>query len=602
VARGDLDHQIDVTVRDEIGDLAAAFSHMTTALKDNQRRLAARMREIVALHDAGRAVSSVLDLDQVLRKIVDSVARVLHVRVCALWLVDVAPVPDGSGLPLRLGAARAKRGDGRIISRGEEVAELVQPLRAIARAAGEARAPLRIHSVVEDDAWRDAAVAATVTGSLVATPLERKGSVLGVIIIGRARDARAFSEADANLLATFADQAATAIENASLYSQVRSWSEELEQKVELRTAELTHMNEELGRTIQELRDTQAQLLLSERLAGLGHLVAAVAHEINSPTAAIRGTVDALADQVRRLTQLAHDLAGLGLSVTERGELLRLAAQVGAQSPSRRLPPPSAVRRVARELRAELEADRLPADDAAESARQIAELDLAPAEIARLRRLMGSEGGERASQRARVMVGYVAEYVHLHRSLFAIEHAIRRIQRIVGGLKSYSHLDQDASPRDADLHEGIEETLELLDPLLARGIRIHRRYGPIPRVPVYVDELNQVWTNLIHNAVQALDGQGEIAIETQAIDGGVAVRVIDNGPGIPEDVVPRMFDPLYTTKPRGEGSGLGLSIVRRILERHGGRIEVESQPGRTAFDVWLPLARGSEAAPTGPEAA
>jgi signal transduction histidine kinase len=602
VARGDLDHQIAVSVRDEIGDLAAAFSHMTTALKDNQRRLAARMREIVALHDAGRAVSSVLDLDQVLRKIVDSVARVLHVRVCALWLVDIAGDGDRPGLPLRLGAARAKRGDGRIISRGEEVAELVQPLRAIARAAGEARAPLRIHSVFEDDDWRDAAVAATVTGSLVATPLERKGSVLGVIIIGRARDARAFSEADANLLATFADQAATAIENASLYSQVRSWSEELEQKVELRTAELTHMNEELGRTIQELRDTQAQLLLSERLAGLGHLVAAVAHEINSPTAAIRGTVDALADQVRRLTQLAHELAGLGLSAADRSELLRLAGQVGAQSPTRRLPPPSAVRRVARELRAELEADRLPADDAAESARQIAELDLAPAETARLRRLMGSEGGERASQRARVMVGYVAEYVHLHRSLFAIEHAIRRIQRIVGGLKSYSHLDQDASPQEADLHEGIEETLELLDPLLARGIRIHRRYGSIPRVPVYVDELNQVWTNLIHNAVQALDGQGEIAIETQAIDGGVAVRVIDNGPGIPEDVVPRMFDPLYTTKPRGEGSGLGLSIVRRILERHGGRIEVESQPGRTCFDVWLPLAPASGAPPSGPEAA
>ncbi len=608
VARGDLDHQIDVSVRDEIGDLAAAFSHMTSALKDNQRRLAARMREIVALHDAGRAVSSVLDLDQVLRKIADSVARVLHVRVCALWLVEPGGPSAGAGdagLPLRLGAARAKRSDGRIISRGEEVAELVDPLAAIARAAGEARAPLRIHRVVDDDQWSGAAEAAGVTGSLIATPLERKGSVLGVIIIGRARDARAFSEADANLLATFADQAATAIENASLYSQVRSWSEELEQKVDLRTSELTHMNKELGRTIQELRDTQAQLLLSERLAGLGHLVAAVAHEINSPSAAIRGTVDALADQVRRLTHLSHELAGLGLTPTERGDLLRLAAELGAQSPGRRLPPPSAVRRAARELRAELEADRLPADDAAESARQIAELDLTPEEIARLRRLMGSEGGTRASTRARVLVGYVAEYVHLHRSLFAIEHAIRRIQRIVGGLKSYSHLDQDAAAQHADLHEGIEETLELLDHLLARGIRIHRRYGAIPRVPVFLDELNQVWTNLIHNAVQALDGQGEIAIETHAADGGVTVRVIDNGPGIPDEVMPRMFDPLYTTKPRGEGSGLGLSIVRRIIERHGGHIRVESRPGRTSFEVWLPQARGHAATGTGargPEAA
>jgi len=580
-------------VRDEIGDLSAAFSQMTTALKDNQRRLAARMREIVALHDAGRAVSSVLDLDQVLRKIVDSVARVLHVRVCALWLVDGAasgPGQGGGGLPLRPGAARARRGDGRIISRGEDVAELVQPLRAIARMVAERRAPLRIHRVVDDEVWRDVAVAAGVTGSLVATPLERKGNVLGVIIIGRARDARAFSEADGNLLATFADQAATAIENASLYSQVRSWSEELERKVDLRTAELTHMNKELGRTIQELRDTQAQLLLSERLAGLGHLVAAVAHEINSPSAAIRGTVDALDDQVRRLTQAAHELAGVSLGAGERDDLFRLAAEVAEHAAARRVPPPSAVRRAARELRAALALDTLPADRAASTARQLAELDLGADEMGRLRRLFGPEAGVRASHRARALVGYLTEYVHLHRSLFAIDHSIRRIQRIVSGLKSYSHLDQDASAVEVDLHEGIDETLELLDHFLARGIKIDRRYGSIPRVPVFVDELNQVWTNLIHNAVQALDGQGEIAIETQPADGGVRIRVIDSGPGIPDDVMHRMFEPLFTTKPRGEGSGLGLSIVRRILERHGGRIQVESRPGRTCFEVWLPVGR------------
>jgi signal transduction histidine kinase len=609
VARGDLDHQIEISVRDEIGDLAAAFSHMTSALKDNQRRLAARMREIVALHDAGRAVSSVLELDQVLRKIVDSIARVLHVRVCALWLVDgTAAEPGGAGPPLRLGAARAKRVDGRLISKRDDVDDLVQPLRAIARAVGESRAPLRIHSVVEDHGWRDAALSAGVTGSLVATPLERKGNVLGIIIIGRARDARAFSEADANLLATFADQAATAIENASLYSQVRSWSEELERKVDLRTSELTHMNKELGRTIQELKDTQAQLLLSERLAGLGHLVAAVAHEINSPSAAIRGAVDAAAEQMRRLTQLSHELANLGLSSTERDGFLALAGEVATQTASRRLPRPSVVRRAARELRAELEADRLPAEHAADSARLLAEMDLTPEEISRMRRLIATDGGERVGYRARVLIGYVAEYVHLHRGLFAIDHAIRRIQRIVGGLKSYSHLDQDASAQEVDVHEGIDDTLALLDHFLTRGIKINRRFGTIPRVPVYVDELNQVWTNLIHNAVQALDGLGEIVIETQAVEAGVAVRVIDNGPGIPEEVMPRMFEPLFTTKPRGEGSGLGLSIVRRILERHGGHIRVESQPGRTCFEVWLPLARGrargssEPGAAPGPEAA
>jgi two-component system, NtrC family, sensor kinase len=200
----------------------------------------------------------------------------------------------------------------------------------------------------------------------------------------------------------------------------------------------------------------------------------------------------------------------------------------------------------------------------------------------------------AGRRARVLVGYVSEYVHLHRAVSAIEHAIRRIQRIVGGLKSYSHLDQDAGAQEADLHEGIEQTVELLDHLLAHGITVTRRYGAIPRIPVHVDELNQVWTNLIHNAVQALDGEGEIAIETEEQEDGVVIRVIDNGPGVPEDVRSRLFEPFFTTKPRGEGSGLGLSIVRRILDRHGGKITVESLPGRTCFEVWLPRRRQAAA--------
>jgi signal transduction histidine kinase len=137
---------------------------------------------------------------------------------------------------------------------------------------------------------------------------------------------------------------------------------------------------------------------------------------------------------------------------------------------------------------------------------------------------------------------------------------------------------------------------LLDHLLARGISVARRYGKLPKIPVYVDELNQVWTNLIHNAVQAIDGPGEIAIETEADEDGVVVRVIDDGPGIAPEVRPRIFEPFFTTKPRGEGSGLGLGIARRIVvDRHGGTIDVASRPGRTCVEVRLPR-RGALAAP------
>jgi signal transduction histidine kinase len=176
---------------------------------------------------------------------------------------------------------------------------------------------------------------------------------------------------------------------------------------------------------------------------------------------------------------------------------------------------------------------------------------------------------------------------MHRTASTVRHAVGQIQRIVGALKTYSHLDQQAIRSDADLHEGLETTLALLHHAL-RDIVIERRYGVLPRVSVFVDELNQVWTNLIHNAQQALGGKGTIAIET-LVDGSAAViRVIDDGPGVSSDVLPRIFEPFFTTKPKGEGTGLGLGIARQIVAKHGGEMRCESHPGRTCFEVRLPI--------------
>ncbi|HEY4058829.1 MAG TPA: ATP-binding protein, partial [Kofleriaceae bacterium] len=171
---------------------------------------------------------------------------------------------------------------------------------------------------------------------------------------------------------------------------------------------------------------------------------------------------------------------------------------------------------------------------------------------------------------------------------------QQIQRIVGALKTYSHLDQQATRVEADLHEGLETTLTLLHHAL-RDIVVERQYGNLPRVPIFVDELNQVWTNLISNAQQALAGKGTIAIETDLVigAGGAAdqwavVRVIDDGPGVPADVLPQIFDPFFTTKPKGEGTGLGLGIARQIVDKHGGIMTADSKPGRTVFEVRLPI--------------
>lgn len=582
IARGDLDHRIRISEGDEIGDLASAFTHMTKALKTNQSRLAARMRELVALHDAGRAVSSVLSLDQVLRKLIDSVARVMDVRTSALWLVD----DGGEAVALRMGAARVRRaGDLRETLSGRDAAKQVAPLEVIAEEVALARATLRVDHIADDVHRREAAVAAGVTGSLIAVPLERKGVVVGVMVVGRSRDARPFNQADANLLATFADQGATAIENARLYEEVRAFNEELEQKVALRTAELTTMNDELGRALRELRETQAQLILSERLAGLGQLVAGVAHEINSPSAAIRGSIDSLAENVRRLTEASVAVASMPATREQRALFLHLVADEAPKLARSRVDSPVAVRRAAREVRARLEEQGVTEADARDAASALAEIgaaDLAP----RLYPLLPSVD-------PMVPVAFLKEHVYLQRNAETIAKAIARVQQIVRVLKSYSHLDQQASLVPTDIHEGIEDTLLLLQHELGRGIRVSRKYGKLPPVAVFVDELNQVWTNLVHNAVQALGGEGAIEIETETVGEGVAVRVIDDGPGIADDVMPRIFEPFFTTKAKGEGTGLGLGIVRNIVDKHGGHVRASSQPGRTCFEVWLPLDGGAE---------
>ncbi len=591
VSRGDLEHRIDIPGGDELTDLATAFNQMTSTLKDNQARLAARMREIVALHDAGRAVSSVIDLDSVSRKIVDAVARTFDIQLAALWLVE-----GGAHPKLRASAARARRADVSSALATDEALAAAESLRSLAEEVQRTRQPIRLVRASEDATYSESARRAGAPGPLVALPLDRKARVVGVLAVGRAEDAREFSEADFNLLTTFADQAGAAVENALLYQEVREASEELERKVRLRTAELTAINTELGKALANLRETQAQLILSERMAGLGLLVAGVAHEINSPTAAIRGSIDGLGAAINRVARHGAELAtrasvpAVGQAVTDFLE------KIAPQLAERPLVTGLAARKAARDLVTALEvATRTgtPLADPHALAADLADLGVSPDEA---RRLIEALGPDRLQ--ARAMIAALTDHVYLHRTSSTVRHAIGQIQRIVGALKSYSHLDQQATRVEADLHEGLETTLALLHHAL-RDIVVERRYGDLPHVAVYVDELNQVWTNLIQNAQQALAGKGAIAIETsvevRANTDWAVVRVIDDGPGVPEEALPQIFEPFFTTKPKGEGTGLGLGIARQIVDKHQGVLRCQSEPGRTVFEVWLPIVPGSEVA-------
>jgi signal transduction histidine kinase len=141
----------------------------------------------------------------------------------------------------------------------------------------------------------------------------------------------------------------------------------------------------------------------------------------------------------------------------------------------------------------------------------------------------------------------------------------------------------------DLHEGLDNTLVMLRSKLKVGVSVHRQYAAdLPLIQAYGSELNQVWTNLIDNAVDAMDGKGEITIRTHQEKGYVVVEVEDNGPGIPETIQSKIFDPFFTTKPVGKGTGLGLNISYNIVKKHQGEIKVVSHPGMTLFVVTLPL--------------
>jgi signal transduction histidine kinase len=166
---------------------------------------------------------------------------------------------------------------------------------------------------------------------------------------------------------------------------------------------------------------------------------------------------------------------------------------------------------------------------------------------------------------------------------------RYIQTQQINLKTYARYDREGQKVQSDIIQGIETVMTLYQNLLKQGVEVIEHYPEnLPPIWCYPDELNQVWTNLIYNALQAMDFQGTLTLKVRAIDRRLWVSITDSGRGIPPEILPRLFEPFFTTKPAGEGSGLGLHIARQIVEKHQGEIEVTSKVGQTTFTVILPI--------------
>jgi signal transduction histidine kinase len=431
---------------------------------------------VAILMEVGTDLCRTLRLRELLATMMARTRDVMDAEACSVLLLDEASGTLRWEVALGDGAAKLETLSVRL---GEGISGRVA-------ATG---VPIRIDDVAREPTWEghrfDAATGFT-TRSILCVPIRVRDRILGVIQVLNRR-AGPFTAAEQQLLEALAGMGGVAIENARLY-------EGLEERVAERTAALT-------RTLAELRDTQAQLVQSEKMAALGALVAGVAHEINTPLGAVASNVDL---QGRALAKIRAALA----------------------DPGRR-------------------------DEA-----------------------------ERYAERAAGMTDVARE-------------ACKRIGEIVRSLRNFSRLDE-AERKPADLHEGLDATLTLIGYLVKDRIAVRREYGTLPPIACYANQLNQVFLNVLVNATQAIDGEGEITIRTRiepaALGGAPAavVEVSDNGHGIRREHLAKIFDPGFTTKGVGVGTGLGLAISYRIVESHRGTIEVVSEPERgTTFRILLP---------------
>ncbi|HEX7080808.1 MAG TPA: ATP-binding protein [Gammaproteobacteria bacterium] len=318
---------------------------------------------------------------------------------------------------------------------------------------------------------------------------------------------------------------------------------------------------------------------SEKLATLGTLAAGVAHELNNPAAATRRAAEQLSDELLGREEAQAQLAARGVGAATMDRLRALERD--GQARAVRTDDMDPLTRSDREADVENWLDARGIEKAWELAPHLVAQGIDTEELSELAAAVDEEVLPNALR-------WLAHRFKVHALLHTVAEGSSRISEIVRALKNYSFLDQ-APMQEIDVHEGLDNTLVILQNKLKQGITVRRDYcTDMSRVPAYGSELNQVWTNLLDNAVDAMGGVGTITIHTHADDGWAVVEIEDDGPGIPEAIQSRIFDPFFTTKEPGKGTGLGLSTTHRIVvEQHGGSIGVESRPGFTRFTVKLP---------------
>jgi signal transduction histidine kinase len=333
----------------------------------------------------------------------------------------------------------------------------------------------------------------------------------------------------------------------------------------------------VGLMSDRIRETTRREQQRDRLASLGKLSAGLAHELNNPASAAKRAAAQLRELLQKIRNASHELGRRELTADQKSEIEKLEASFVQHNAV----PLDPLQRSDLEGQIDSLLRSRGQNDLWELAANLAQKNIKPEALESLFSILDVDT-------ARAALIRIAASVEIASLLDQIENGTARISDLVGAIKEYTYMDQ--SPvQNVDIVKSLETTLTILHHKLKHGIVVERKYQPVPLlVNSFGSELNQVWTNIIDNAIDAMHGQGELRLRTWRDDGCVVVEIADNGPGIPPDIQPHIFEAFFTTKKVGEGTGLGLDTALRIVKKHRGTIEVSSKPGDTRFQVWLPL--------------
>jgi len=344
----------------------------------------------------------------------------------------------------------------------------------------------------------------------------------------------------------------------------------------LKNTEITQTVEKLENTLKELKETQEHLVQSEKMASLGQLIAGIAHEINNPL----GAINSSNQNIRHI--LVSNFAKLpAVFQNMNPETLEEFQKIIIHGSNANFNYTSKEDRKMRYEWQNFLSDKQ-IQDTQSFTECLMNMGLQTTDYPDYINLLTSQAIETDIQA-------ISQFIALFKSTKIIKTSVEQAGKIAFALKKISHTDNSEVMKETNVRETIETVLTLYNNKMKQGVELKCAFAPIPTIMGFADELSQVWTNLIHNALQAMDYKGMLSIFTAKIGTEIVVSMKDTGKGIPPENLEKIFQTFFTTKIAGEGTGLGLSITKKIIEKHNGRIEVQSEVGvGTTFKVFLPI--------------